>query len=287
MSSILEIQIIAMNIAVACSLVGCFLVLRNMAMISDAISHTLLLGIVLGYFVVNDINSPILIIGATLIGVITVYVIELLVKSNLISKDASIGIVFSLFFSIAIILISLYARTIHLDTDSVLLGELVFAPFDRLIMFGVDIGAKSMYVSGLLVVINSFVIALFYKEFKLCTFDETLAKTVGIKVVMFHYLLMSLTSLTAVGSFNTAGSILVVAFMVGPANIAYLMTNNLKYMILMSMIIGMVCSVVGFNLAYLFDVSIAGMIAVVIGVVFILVFTILQIKKIIANLCKH
>lgn len=287
MSSILEIQIIAMNIAVACSLVGCFLVLRNMAMISDAISHTLLLGIVLGYFVVNDINSPILIIGATLIGVITVYVIELLVKSNLISKDASIGIVFSLFFSIAIILISLYARTIHLDTDSVLLGELVFAPFDRLIMFGVDIGAKSMYVSGLLVVINSFVIALFYKEFKLCTFDETLAKTVGIKVVMFHYLLMSLTSLTAVGSFNTAGSILVVAFMVGPANIAYIMTNNLKYMILMSMIIGMVCSVVGFNLAYLFDVSIAGMIAVVIGVVFILVFTILQIKKIIANLCKH
>lgn len=128
----LEIQLVALIVAVACSLPGVFLVLRRMALMSDAISHTVLLGIVLAFFVTHDIASPLLIAGAAAMGVITVGLVELLLRTRLVREDASIGLVFPALFSIAVILISRFAGSVHLDTDAVLLGEIAFAPFRRL-----------------------------------------------------------------------------------------------------------------------------------------------------------
>lgn len=128
----LEIQIIAVMVAVACSLPGVFLVLRKMSMMSDAITHTILLGIVIAFFITHSLTSPLLIVGAALVGVITVFLTEILNSTKLVSEDSAIGIVFPLLFSIAIIMISKYAGSVHLDTDSVLLGELAFAPFNRM-----------------------------------------------------------------------------------------------------------------------------------------------------------
>ena len=129
MSAGLTIQLIAILIAVACSLLGVFLVLRSMSMLTDAISHTILLGIVLSFFITHKLDSPLLIIGATLVGLLTVYLVELITDTNLVKEDAAIGIVLSVLFSIAVVLISKYTANIHLDIDTILLGEIAFAPF--------------------------------------------------------------------------------------------------------------------------------------------------------------
>ncbi|BBM41528.1 ABC transporter [Leptotrichia shahii] len=135
----LEIQLIAIMVASACSILGTFLVLKSMAMVSDAITHTILLGIVVAFFAVHDLNSPLLIVGAGIVGVLTVYLVELLNSTRLVKEDSAIGVVFPLLFSIAVILISRYAGNVHLDVDSVLLGELAFAPFNRIQIFGFSI----------------------------------------------------------------------------------------------------------------------------------------------------
>ena len=133
MSASMEIQLIAVLTASACALLGVFLVLRSMAMMADAISHTVLLGIVLVFFVVQDLQSPWLLVGAAATGLITVTLVEMLNRTRLVKEDAAIGLVFPALFSLAVILISRFARGVHLDVDAVLLGELAFAPFDRML----------------------------------------------------------------------------------------------------------------------------------------------------------
>ena len=135
----LEIQLIAIMVASACSILGTFLVLKSMAMVSDAITHTILLGIVVAFFMVHDLNSPLLIVGAGIVGVMTVYLVELLNSTRLVKEDSAIGVIFPLLFSIAVILLSKFAQNVHLDVDSVLLGELAFAPFNRVAIFGLSI----------------------------------------------------------------------------------------------------------------------------------------------------
>lgn len=272
MNPVIEIQLIAVLVSVACALPGVFLVIRGMAMMTDAITHTILLGIVLAFFVTQDLNSPLLILGAALVGILTVWLTELVHQTKLLDKDASIGIIFPLLFSIAIILITRYAGDVHLDTDSVLLGELAFAPFDRVILFGHDIGTQAMYSMSIILVVLLLFIGLFYKELKLTSFDAMLAASLGFSPVLLHYALMSLVSVTAVGAFEAVGSILVVAFMVGPPVSAYLLTNRLSYMLGISAGLGALNSIIGFQLSMYFDASIAGMIAVVTGLTFLVVF---------------
>lgn len=272
MSPQIEIQIIATIVAIACALPGTFLVLRKMSMMSDSITHTILLGIVLAFFVTHSLTSPLLIIGAALMGVITVWLTEVLNNTSLVSEDSAIGLVFPLLFSIAIILISRYAGAVHLDTDSVLLGELAFAPFDRLTIFDIDIGAKAIYTTGIILLISIVLLVLFFKELKLATFDPLLAATLGFSPVLIHYGLMTVVSLTAVGAFQAVGSVLVVAFMIGPPTTAYLLTDDLKRMLFISAFIGALNAISGYHLADFFDVSIAGSMAVTTGLVFALVF---------------
>ena len=272
MNPVIEIQLIAVLVSVACALPGVFLVIRGMAMMTDAITHTILLGIVLAFFVTQDLNSPLLILGAAFVGILTVWLTELVHQTKLLDKDASIGIIFPLLFSIAIILITRYAGDVHLDTDSVLLGELAFAPFDRVILFGHDIGTQAMYSMSIILVVLLLFIGLFYKELKLTSFDAMLAASLGFSPVLLHYALMSLVSVTAVGAFEAVGSILVVAFMVGPPVSAYLLTNRLSYMLGISAGLGALNSIIGFQLSMYFDASIAGMIAVVTGLTFLVVF---------------
>jgi manganese/zinc/iron transport system permease protein len=211
----IEIQLIAAVVAAACALPGVFLVLRRMAMLSDAISHTVLLGIVIAFFIAGSLESPLLIMGAAAMGVLTVSLVELLNRTKLVKEDAAIGLVFPALFSIAVILISRYARGVHLDVDAVLLGELAFAPFDRIQFLGLDM-PTSLAVMGGILLINILFIGFFYKELKIATFDPGLAATLGFSPVLIHYGLMSLVSITAVGAFDAVGSILVVALMIAP-----------------------------------------------------------------------
>ncbi|MFQ6105250.1 MAG: metal ABC transporter permease [Candidatus Glassbacteria bacterium] len=268
----IEIQLIASVVAATCALPGVFLILRRMAMMSDAISHAILLGIVLAFFVTKDITSPLLVIAATLTGVFTVSLVEMLNRTQLVKEDAAIGIVFPVLFSIGVILISRYAGSVHLDTDAVLLGELAFAPFNRFIVLGHDLGPKSLYVMGTILLLNVIFIAVFFKELKLATFDSGLAAALGFSPGLIHYCLMTLVSVTAVGAFDAVGSILVVALMIAPPATAYLLTDRLTGMVILSALIGVVCALSGYWLAHALDASIAGSMATVTGILFFTTF---------------
>lgn len=261
-----EILLIAVLTAAACAIPGVFLVLRKMSMSADSITHTILLGIVLAFMAVNDLSSPLLLLGAALVGTVTVWLTELLAKTRLVSSDSATGIIFPLLFSIAVILITKYAGSAHLDTDSVLLGELAFAPFDRMTVGGIDIGAKGIYISGGLLIINILFVSVFFKELTVASFDPVLAAVMGFSPALIHYSLMTVVSVTAVGAFETAGSVLVTAFMIAPAAAAYLLTDNLRNMIFIAVAIGTACGVLGFHTAILLDVSISGSMACYAGV---------------------
>ncbi len=261
----LDIYLVALIVSIACALPGVFLVVRGMTMLTDAITHSILVGIVLAFFITNDLNSPLLMIGATIVGLLVVWIIEALQRTELLSSDSAIGITFPLFFSIGIILITRYAGNVHLDTDAVLMGELAFVPFDRLSVLGFDIGPKSLWVMLVVLLINSLFILLFFKELKVTTFDPTFATVIGISPAVMHYALMGIVSLTAVGAYDAVGSILVVGLMVGPALSGYLLTDDLKKMILLSILFAIINSFLGITFARVFDVSLSGMIASVTG----------------------
>ncbi|MEE9443466.1 MAG: metal ABC transporter permease [candidate division Zixibacteria bacterium] len=269
----LEIQMIAVVVAVACALPGVFLVLRRMVLMSDAISHAILFGIVLAFLVTGDINSPFLVLAAAATGVLTVVLVELIQKTGLVKEDASIGLVFPALFSIGVILISRFAGNVHLDVDAVLLGELAFSPFNRLEFSGYDLGPKSLWVMSGILILNITFIIIFFKELKLATFDAGLATAIGFSPVILNYLLMSFVSITAVGAFDAVGSILVVALMVGPAASAYLLTDRLGVMLVISAVLGIIAAIGGYWLAHFLDASIAGSIAVTTGVIFGLIFS--------------
>jgi len=286
MSASTEIQIIAVIVAVACALPGVFLVLRRMAMMSDAISHTVLLGIVLGYFLLGSLESPFLILAAAAMGVVTVSLTELLMRTRLVRQDAAIGLVFPALFSIAVILISRFARGVHLDVDAVLLGELAFAPFDRVDILGYDL-PRSMVVMGITLALNAVLITLFYKELKLTTFDAGLAVALGFSPTLIHYGLMLMVSVTAVAAFDAVGSVLVVALMITPPAAAYLLTNRLSRMLLYSAALAAAGAIAGFWMAWFLDANIAGSIATMLGVLFLGVFLLAPERGLVAQAARR
>ena len=271
-SAQIEIQLIASLVAVACAIPGTFLVLRKMAMISDAISHSILPGIVIGFFITHDLNSPLLILLAALTGIITVVLVEYIQKTGLVKEDTAIGLVFPALFSIGVILIAKNANDVHLDVDAVLLGELAFAPFDRLMIADTDFGPKSLWIIGVILLVTISLLVAFFKELKVSTFDKGLAASLGFSPAIIHYGLMSVSSVTTVGAFDAVGAILVVALMIAPAATAYLITTNLKKMLLLACGFGVASAISGYWFAHWLDASIAGSITTMLGLIFSLAY---------------
>lgn len=268
-AQVLWVMAIAMVVAAACSLAGVFLVLRRMALVSDAISHTILLGIVGAFLLTRDLNHPLLIIAAAGVGVLTVWLIELAVRTRLVKADAAIGLVFPALFAIAVILVNMAAGDVHIDTHMVLLGEIAFAPLDVLTFAGLAL-PKALWAMGAILIANAVFIALFYKELKLSTLDTGLAAALGFMPGVLHYALVALVSITAVGAFDAVGSILVVALMITPAATAYLLTDRLPVMIGLSVAIGAGGSALGVLAGRWLNAPYAGTMACTLGVIFLL-----------------
>jgi len=270
MSPTLVVILVGCLAAASCALVGSFLVLRRMALLGDAISHAVLPGIVIAFLLTGDRAALPMVLGAGALGVITVALVELLNRSRRLKEDASIGVVFPALFSIGVILISRYASQVDLDLDCVLYGEIAYTPWD-LIFFGTtSIGPKALWVNGGTLLLNILLVGLLFKELKITTFDSGLAASLGFSPVLVHYLLMSAVSVTVVGAFESVGAILVVAMLVVPPATAYLLTDRLGVMLGLGIGLGMVSAVVGYGVARWLDASIAGAIAAVSGVLFIL-----------------
>jgi len=265
------ISAIAVLSALTCAIPGIFLVLRGVALMSDAISHAILPGIVIMFLLVKKLNSPLLLFGATGAGVATVILTEYVLQTKRLKKDAAIGLVFPLFFSIGIVLISLYTRTIHLDVDMVLLGELALAPFDRFYFFSYDLGPCALWTMGFMALCNILFVLLFYKELVLSTFDPLFAHCIGYRSQDIYYALMVLTSMTAVAAFNVVGSIVVVALMLVPTASALLVTQQVKPLCITSVGFAIAAALLGCSFATWADVSLAGSIAAANGMIFLVV----------------
>ena len=255
--------------SLACAVLGVFLVLRRLSMVSDAISHSVLLGIVIGYFVTKDIGSVLLIIGASLFGVLTTVCIELLIKSKRVTEDASVGIIFPLFFSIAVILITRYARNVHLDTEMVLIGEIILAPLHRINFLGLSL-PKALVQMVFVLLINTVFIAVFFRKLKISSFDPVYAGVAGIAGAGLYYVFMALVSFTAVSAFESVGAILTISFFISPAASAYLISKDLKITIFLAAVYAVVNSCIGYFLAVKFNVSMSGMCALVSGLTFMI-----------------
>lgn len=267
-------------VAISCGILGSFLVLRKMAMVSDAISHAVLPGIVIAFLLGSDMDSLGMVLGAGLIGILTTFLIEFFHQKGKLQTDASIGVTFTWLFALGVILISYYAGDAHIDEDCVLYGEIAYTPLDLIYLDnGTVLGPKALIVLGVILVIILLFVSLAWKEFFITSFDSAFSISVGISSTIWHYILMSLVSLTTVASFESVGAILVVAFLITPAATAYLITTNLKKMIIYSCLFGILSAVLGYYLAFAIDGSIAGAMATVAGAVFFIIFLSLQIQK--------
>ncbi|WP_249659573.1 metal ABC transporter permease [Lysinibacillus fusiformis] len=255
-------------VGVTCGIAGVFLILRKMSMIADAISHTVLFGIVMAYIITQSLNGFWMLIGAAVAGILTAYLVQLLHSSG-IQEDAAIGVVFTSLFAAGVLLITLFASNVHLDVEHVLMGEIAFVPWDRWTVLGLAM-PKAVWMLLLVFVINIVFLLLFFKEMKLATFDPVYAATIGIPVVFLHYGFMTSISFTTVAAFDSVGAILVVAMLIGPAATSYLISKTIKQMFIYSMLFGAGASVIGYYLAKLWDTSIAGMMATTVGLLFIM-----------------
>lgn len=276
----LMVLLIGLLTAVACAIPGTYLVLRRMSMMSDAISHSVLPGIIIAFLIVLDRASPLIILGAAMSGLLMVYLTELINRSKLVKTDASIGLVFPGLFSIGVILISMQMSSVHFHEHSVLVGDITLSALNTWSVAGVDLGPKSIYILGSVIVINLIFILLFFKELNITTFDSQLASVLGFRNHTLHYLFMTIVSITAVASFDSAGSILVIALFIVPASTAHLFTRTVSKMILWAVIFAIISSIGGFYLSIYFDAAVSGGIAVMCGIIFLIVLILVKLKAI-------
>lgn len=278
----LWILIVGSLVGVNCGITGCFLILRKLAMLADAISHTVLLGIVMAFLVSQSMNGFYMLIGAAAVGLLTAFFVQLLHSSG-IQEDASIGVVFTFLFAVGVILITIFADNVHLDVDHALMGEITFVPWDVVKIGFLPEVPKAFLMLGTVFIINLIFILLFYKELKITTFDPQMAAAIGIPVLLIHYLLMGMVSVTTVASFDSVGAILVVAMLIAPGASAYLLTDKLSVMLVLSAVIGVFSAITGYYAASWLDVSISGSMATVNGLIFFAVFLFTPRKGIISK----
>ncbi len=272
MSFQLGIILLAITTAACCTLPGVFLVLRKTSMMSEAVSHAVLPGIVIALFITGSLDSPLLIVGAALTGLVVVFSTEFLENTGLLKGDAPLGLLFPAMFGAGVIMVALEFNNVHLDEHVILVGDLNMAAFRQLEVGGRSLGPRYLYVLLGVLALNVGFIALFYKELKITTFDRGLAHSLGFRPRLLNYLFMMVVSITITASFYVAGSILTIALMIAPAAAAHLFTKRLGSMIAVALGIAMVSAVGGFYTAYALDAATSGAMAVFYGLVFVAAF---------------
>lgn len=241
-------------VGIICGVIGCFIILRGMALMGDAISHAVLPGIVVAYMI-----GASFFVGAVITGVLTALVIGYISQNSRIKDDSAIGIMFTAAFAFGVILNSSLKGT-SVNLWNILFGNvLAVSRTDLWITFGM----------GIFVIL---MIILFYRPLLLSTFDPTMAKATGLPVKFIHYMLMLLLSIVTVASLQTVGIILVVAMLITPGATAYLLTDRMSTMLVLAALFGMISGVVGLYYSVLFDVSSGSTIVLVAAILFGLAF---------------
>jgi ABC-type Mn2+/Zn2+ transport system permease subunit/Mn-dependent DtxR family transcriptional regulator len=247
----------------SCAILGCYLVLRRMSLLGDAISHSILPGIALAFLLAGR-NSLAVFAGAMLMGLLTTLLTQSLHALGKVPEDASMGVVFTSLFAIGVILITNAAPRVDLDPGCVLYGLIELAPLDLVEVAGIEV-PRNLPVLTVALVLTLLLVTLFWKEFKIVSFDPGLATAMGISALLFHYLLMAMVAGVTVASFEAVGSVLVVAMLIVPAATAHLLTDRLGWMMVWAVVIGIISALAGYAFGW---AGVAPMMAVAAGVQF-------------------
>lgn len=256
-------------VATACGLVGNYLILRRLALVGDAISHSVLPGLVIGFLLANSRGSAPMFVGALVAGVLTTILIEIIHKKSRVKQDAAIGITFTSLFALGVILISLYASKVDLDQECVLYGEIGNVWMDTPVRIGsIILGPTAVVRMAIVTALTLGLILLFYKELLVSSFDPGLAYSLGINASAVHYSLMCLLSIVVVSAFESVGAILVIAMLILPGATASLLSQRLPIILLLSVVHAALSSVLGIHLALWLNCSIAGAMVVMGAILF-------------------
>lgn len=254
--------------AIACTIPGVFLMLQRSSLLGDAISHSILPGLALGFMLSGARNPLAMMLGALTAGLLSTTAVALLTRVRIIKDDAALGITFTSFFALGVILISWSARSVDLDPGCVLYGLVEFSPFDTVSIFSLNI-PRSFVILTTIALLNAALVILFFKELTLATFDYQLASALGFKPRLLRYGLMVVTTFTAVASFEAVGSILVVSMLITPAATAFLISKRLVNIILLALAIAVSSALGGYSGALILNTSVAGMMSVIAAILFI------------------
>lgn len=253
------IMLMGFLVTLACGLIGNYLILRRMALVGDAISHSVLPGIAIAFLLAKSRQSLVMFVGALIAGILTTLAIETIHSRSRIKQDSAIGITFSTLFAIGVILISLYAGRVDLDADCVLYGEIGFVSLEPFFeIAGFAVAPESVAIMAAVAVIAVTLIFLFYKELLVSSFDPGLAASLGINPRLIHYSLMCALSVVVVSAFQAVGAILVIAMLILPGATAYLITHRLPWMMALTIAHSVLSAILGLHLGVWLDCSTAG-----------------------------
>lgn len=243
----------SVTVGIIAGVIGCFIVLRGLALMGDAISHSVLPGVAISYML--SINF---FYGAVATGLLTAFGIGLISQNSRIKSDSSIGIVFSAFLALGIILITLAQSATNLM--NILFGNVL------------AVRTTDMWLTIIIGAVVIFFVVLFYKELLVSSFDPTMAAAYGLKTNLIHYGLMFLLTLVTVASMQTVGVILVVSMLITPASTAYLLTNRMSIMIALSATFGALSAIIGLFFSFRYDLPSGPVIALATTSLFVLAF---------------
>lgn len=273
-------------VAATCGLVGNYLILRRMALVGDAISHSVLPGLAVAFILAgmagggdaeeisHGVRSPtVMFLGALGAAVVTTIMIEVIHKKTRVKQDAAIGITFSSLFALGVVIISLFAGKAHIDTECVLHGEITFVPDDLFVVIGGrEIAPGPVVRMAGVAGVTALLIVFFYKELLVSSFDPGLAASLGINATVVHYGLMSWLSVVVVSAFEAVGAILVIAMLIIPGATASLLTRRLPWMMGLTIVHAALSSVLGLHLAMWLECSVAAAMCVAASGLFVAVW---------------
>ena len=231
-------------VGLMCGILGCFIVLRNMSLIGDALSHAVLPGIFFA-FIIFGYSTIGFFVGSTIAGLLTAFLISWIQQNVNTKNDAAIGIIFTAMFSIGIMGISWLNQSegVHLDLKDFLFGNVL------------GISNEDIFLTLGITIYTIICVVLFYRYLFITTFQPTIAETMGISAKAIHYFLMLLLSFAIVASLRTVGVILVVAMLITPAATALLLSDRLKNVLVISAFIGVLSAVSGLFLSIILETT--------------------------------
>ena len=251
----LRATVIALLVAIPTAILSCFLVLKGWSLMGDAVAHAVLPGVILAYL----LGFP-YIIGAFIAGMLCAVTTGFISENSRLKEDTVMGVVFSSMFALGIVMMSKIESEVHLD--HILFGDIL------------GITGTDILITGAITLFSLLFLIIKGKDLVLYIFDLQHAKAIGIPIRVLHYCLLALLSITIVSALKAVGMILVIASLIAPGAIAYLITNRFKNMILISLIINSLCAVAGVYASFFIDSAPAPTIVVMLTIVFVIVFTV-------------